>query len=135
MKPETDKILCCWIGMLIATLAGRGASYRPRRARCIVGVCWASSGEVPLPISANFICKSISTLQTYVHALNRIPKQAAQALKAMPRNISVTIREKIDALAADPYAPNPNAKKLAGQPGYRLRAIGVCCTKSKTAAL
>ncbi|RQZ58009.1 type II toxin-antitoxin system RelE/ParE family toxin [Burkholderia cepacia] len=48
-------------------------------------------------------------------------KQAAQALKAMPRNISATIRAKIDALATDPYVPNPNAKKLAGQPGYRLR--------------
>ncbi|WP_412526104.1 type II toxin-antitoxin system RelE family toxin [Burkholderia lata] len=48
-------------------------------------------------------------------------KQAALALKAMPRNISATIRAKIDALAIDPYAPNPNAKKLAGQPGYRLR--------------
>jgi mRNA interferase RelE/StbE len=48
-------------------------------------------------------------------------KQAVQALKAMPHNVAMTIRAKIDALAADPYAPNPNAKKLAGLDGYRLR--------------
>ena len=44
-------------------------------------------------------------------------KQAVQALTAMPRNIAITIRAKIDALAIDPYAPNPNAKKLAGRDG------------------
>jgi len=48
-------------------------------------------------------------------------KQAVQALKAMPRNVAITVRAKIDALAIDPYAPNPNAKKLAGRDGYRLR--------------
>lgn len=48
-------------------------------------------------------------------------KQAVQALKAMPRNTATTIRAKIDALAINPYAPNPNAKKLAGRDGYRLR--------------
>jgi len=48
-------------------------------------------------------------------------KQAVQALKAMPRNVAITVRAKIDALAIDPYAPNPNAKTLAGRDGYRLR--------------
>ncbi|WP_454727529.1 MULTISPECIES: type II toxin-antitoxin system RelE family toxin [Cupriavidus] len=48
-------------------------------------------------------------------------RQAAQALKTMPRNMAATIRAKIDALAVDPYAPNPNASKLAGRDGYRLR--------------
>ncbi len=48
-------------------------------------------------------------------------KQAAQALKAMPSNVAARIRAKIDALAVDPYAPNPNATKLAGRDGYRLR--------------
>ncbi|WP_246797465.1 type II toxin-antitoxin system RelE family toxin [Burkholderia perseverans] len=48
-------------------------------------------------------------------------KQAAQALKAMPRDVATRIRSKIDALAADPYASNPNAKKLTGVAGYRLR--------------
>ncbi|KMW49170.1 type II toxin-antitoxin system RelE/ParE family toxin [Ralstonia insidiosa] len=55
-----------------------------------------------------------------MHAIE-FTKQAAQALKAMPRNVAATIRAKIDALAVDPYAPNPNAKKLAGREGYRLR--------------
>jgi mRNA interferase RelE/StbE len=39
----------------------------------------------------------------------------------MPRNIAQRIREKIEFLAADPYAPNPNARKLIGRSGYRLR--------------
>ncbi|WP_439893262.1 type II toxin-antitoxin system RelE family toxin (plasmid) [Ralstonia sp. 25C] len=58
-----------------------------------------------------------------MHAIE-FTKQAAQALKTMPRNVAataVTIGAKIDALAVDPYAPNPNAKKLAGREGYRLR--------------
>jgi len=55
-----------------------------------------------------------------MHAIE-FTKQAAQALKAMPRNTAATIRAKIDALAVDPYAPNPNAKKLTGREGYRLR--------------
>lgn len=32
-----------------------------------------------------------------------------------------TIHEKIEAIAADPYAEHPNAKKLQGREGYRLR--------------
>lgn len=39
----------------------------------------------------------------------------------MPRNTADTIRKKIAALAADPYAPNNNATKLQGREGYRLR--------------
>ena len=31
------------------------------------------------------------------------------------------IREKLDAIAANPYAEHPNAKKLQGRDGYRLR--------------
>lgn len=31
------------------------------------------------------------------------------------------IREKIEQIASDPFAPVPNAKKLQGRPGYRLR--------------
>ncbi|WP_427312029.1 type II toxin-antitoxin system RelE family toxin [Cupriavidus sp. H39] len=38
----------------------------------------------------------------------------------MPRNLAATIVAKIRVLAVDPYAPNPNAKKLAGRDGYRL---------------
>lgn len=31
------------------------------------------------------------------------------------------IREKLEAIAANPYAEHPNAKKLQGREGYRLR--------------
>ena len=31
------------------------------------------------------------------------------------------IRGKLDQLAQDPYARNPNVTKLQGRPGYRLR--------------
>ncbi|WP_432259849.1 type II toxin-antitoxin system RelE family toxin [Cupriavidus sp. TMH.W2] len=55
-----------------------------------------------------------------MHAIE-FSRQAAQALKAMPRNVATIIRAKLDALAVDPYAPNPNAGKLAGREGYRLR--------------
>ena len=48
-------------------------------------------------------------------------KVARKALKTMPRNTARLIIEKIDALAADPMAPNNNVKKLTGHPGYRLR--------------
>lgn len=32
-----------------------------------------------------------------------------------------TIREKLEGIATDPYAEHPNAKKLQGREGYRLR--------------
>jgi mRNA interferase RelE/StbE len=48
-------------------------------------------------------------------------KAARKALKAMPRNTSRLVMEKIEALAADPMAPNNNVKKLTNHPGYRLR--------------
>jgi len=48
-------------------------------------------------------------------------KEASQALKAMPRNVAAKIRAKIDIIAIDPYASNPNATKLKGRDGYRLR--------------
>jgi mRNA interferase RelE/StbE len=31
------------------------------------------------------------------------------------------IREKLEMIAANPYADHPNAKKLQGREGYRLR--------------
>ena len=49
---------------------------------------------------------------------------ARKALKAMPRNVAGLIVEKIGALAADPFAPNNNVRKLTNHPGYRLRAGG-----------
>jgi mRNA interferase RelE/StbE len=47
--------------------------------------------------------------------------QAAKALLKMPRNTAQLIREKLNQVAADPFASIPNAKKLQGRPGYRLR--------------
>jgi mRNA interferase RelE/StbE len=48
-------------------------------------------------------------------------QSALRALRRMPRNVEATIKSKIFALAADPYAPNNNATKLQGRSGYRLR--------------
>jgi mRNA interferase RelE/StbE len=47
--------------------------------------------------------------------------QASKALLKMPRNTAQLIREKLDQIAIDPFASIPNAKKLLGRPGYRLR--------------
>ncbi len=46
---------------------------------------------------------------------------ARKVLKAMPRKLAERIMDKIEALAADPFAPNNNVKRLTGHPGYRLR--------------
>jgi mRNA interferase RelE/StbE len=48
-------------------------------------------------------------------------KAARKALKAMPRTMARLIMEKVEALSADPMAPNNNIKKLTNHPGYRLR--------------
>ena len=48
-------------------------------------------------------------------------KQALRSLRRIPRNIVMLIREKLEQLAEDPYAPNNNVTKLVGRPGYRLR--------------
>jgi mRNA interferase RelE/StbE len=48
-------------------------------------------------------------------------KAARKALKTMPRNTAALIMEKIEALAADPFAPNNNVRRLTNHPGYRLR--------------
>jgi mRNA interferase RelE/StbE len=47
--------------------------------------------------------------------------QAAKALLRMPRNTANLIREKLAQIANDPFASIPNAKKLQGRSGYRLR--------------
>jgi mRNA interferase RelE/StbE len=47
--------------------------------------------------------------------------QAAKSLLKMPRNTAKLIREKLEQVAVDPFAAIPNAKKLQGRPGYRLR--------------
>ena len=48
-------------------------------------------------------------------------KEALKTLRRIPRNVANLIREKIDTIAADPYAPHNNVTKLVGRPGYRLR--------------
>jgi mRNA interferase RelE/StbE len=47
--------------------------------------------------------------------------QAAKSLLKMPRNTANLIREKLEQVAVDPFASIPNARKLQGRPGYRLR--------------
>jgi mRNA interferase RelE/StbE len=47
--------------------------------------------------------------------------KAAKSLLKMPRNTANLIREKLMQIANDPFASIPNAKKLQGRPGYRLR--------------
>ena len=39
----------------------------------------------------------------------------------MPRNTANLIRKKLEIIAANPHAAHPNAKKLQGREGYRLR--------------
>jgi mRNA interferase RelE/StbE len=48
-------------------------------------------------------------------------KEAAKSLTKLPRNVAQTIREKLENIAANPYADHPNVKKLQGREGYRLR--------------
>lgn len=48
-------------------------------------------------------------------------RDAIKVLKAMPRNVSLQIRGKIESLAADPFAANNNVRKLVGREAFRLR--------------
>jgi mRNA interferase RelE/StbE len=48
-------------------------------------------------------------------------KSADKALRKMPRDIAQRIRERLDHIAAEPYAKHPNVIKLQNRPGYRLR--------------
>ena len=48
-------------------------------------------------------------------------RSADKALRKMPRDIAQRIRERLDHIAADPYAKHPNVTKLQNRPGYRLR--------------
>ena len=51
----------------------------------------------------------------------RYSKEATKSLLRMPRNTAKLIREKVEMIAAHPYADHPNAKKLQGRDGYRVR--------------
>lgn len=48
-------------------------------------------------------------------------KQFDKRLAGLPVNWQKRIVTKIREVAADPYAPNHNLKKLQGRDGYRLR--------------
>ena len=48
-------------------------------------------------------------------------KEAQKALLRLPKNTAVLVRQKLEQLANDPYAPIKNAKKLQNRSGYRLR--------------
>jgi mRNA interferase RelE/StbE len=48
-------------------------------------------------------------------------KQAYKAFRRMPKNASRLIREKLEHVAADPYAQHNNVTRLQNRPGYRLR--------------
>lgn len=48
-------------------------------------------------------------------------RDALKALLRMPVNTARLIRTKIEQLAADPFAPNNNVKRLKGMDAFRLR--------------
>ena len=48
-------------------------------------------------------------------------RDAAKALKSMPRATAALIMQKLVVLAASPFAPNNNVKKLVNRAEYRLR--------------
>jgi mRNA interferase RelE/StbE len=48
-------------------------------------------------------------------------KQAYKSLRRVPRDIVGRMRERLDQIAQDPYAPYANVTKLQNRPGYRLR--------------
>jgi mRNA interferase RelE/StbE len=47
--------------------------------------------------------------------------ESVRALRRMPHDTANLIREKLKRVASDPFASIPNATKLQGRPGYRLR--------------
>lgn len=69
--------------------------------------------------------KSLSVTLHYANMLGMyrvlFTKQAEQALLKLPRPMASTIREKLTALAKDPYAQHNNVTKLQNRSGYRLR--------------
>lgn len=48
-------------------------------------------------------------------------RQAERSLLKMPRNLALRLREKLEQIALDPYAPHNNVTKLQNRDGYRLR--------------
>ena len=65
----------------------------------------------------------VSDMPTFVHAFDRVTKQAVKALAAMPSTARELVKSKFQTLAADPTSA-ANGKKLVGRPGYWLRVGG-----------
>ena len=55
------------------------------------------------------------------HVQNLVAKTADKALRRMPRNVTLRIRDRLGRIAVDPYAEHPNVTKLQNRPGYRRR--------------
>jgi mRNA interferase RelE/StbE len=50
-----------------------------------------------------------------------LSKTVQKRLMRIPRPLADRILSKLEALAADPYSPSHNVKKLVNRKGYRLR--------------
>jgi mRNA interferase RelE/StbE len=48
-------------------------------------------------------------------------KSADKTLRRIPRDAAQRIRQRLDSIAADPYANHPDVTKLQNRPGFRLR--------------
>jgi mRNA interferase RelE/StbE len=48
-------------------------------------------------------------------------KQAARSIQKMPPEVGALVREKLQQLAADPFASHPNVTRLQNRDEYRLR--------------
>lgn len=48
-------------------------------------------------------------------------RQAYKSLRRLPVDIVRRVRERLDQIAEDPFAQNPNVTKLQNRPGYHLR--------------
>lgn len=51
----------------------------------------------------------------------RFTKQADRAIRKLPRQTARLLSEKLDQIAADPYAKIGNVTRLRNRQGYRLR--------------
>jgi len=48
-------------------------------------------------------------------------RSADKTLRTMPCEMAQRIRERLDRIAADPYADHANVTRLQNRPGFRLR--------------
>jgi mRNA interferase RelE/StbE len=48
-------------------------------------------------------------------------KSADKALRRMPRDVALRIRDRLDRIAVDPYAKHPTVTRLQNRSGCRLR--------------